>query len=232
MAGRTEVQGELETLLLEAPTVRDYLDDFALRASHRLGPETEVSISLRHRGHDRLAASSSPRAGECDTVEHTEQSGPCVTAMNLLQVVLVPDIVEESRWAPWRRAALDHGFRASAGIPAHVADGAEIALNLYSEQVDPWDASLLVRADIFAQDVARTVRLCLQIAQLTSASADARTAHEARSAIDRAVAVTMTQAPQGAADALEALRDTSLEQGADPHDVAQRLLEQSGDGDA
>lgn len=221
-------QQDLESLLLQAPTVREHLDDFALRASHRLGADTEVSIALRHRGYDRLAASSSQRAAECDLVEEDEQAGPCVTAMDSLQMVLVPDIGAETRWPSWRRAATERGFRAAAGIPAHVTDGAEIALNLYSERVDPWDSATLVRADIFAQDVARTVRLCLQIARLTEASHDARQALDARSAIDRAVAVTMTESRHSASDALEALRDESLDRGADPSDIAAEVLRRSG----
>ena len=174
--GRPEPQLHLETMLLESGSVRDYLDDFALRASLRLGTDVEVSISLRHRGQDRLAAAASERAARCDDVEHREQSGPCVTAMDRLQVVLVPDIAEDTRWAGWRRTALDAVFRSAAGIPAHVADGAEIALNLYSEQVDRWDPEVLLRADVFAQDIARTVRLCLELARLSTWVTDGQAA--------------------------------------------------------
>jgi hypothetical protein len=197
-------QLQVETLLLDSGSVRDYLDDFALRASHRLGGDTEISITLRHSGHDRLVATSSERAARCDEVEHAKQAGPCVTAMDHLQVVLVPDIVEETRWNSWRQAALDAGYRSSAGVPAHVADGAEIALNLYSERVNPWDSDLLVRADIFAQDVARTVRLCLQLADLTRSLADAQAAQKANDAIEQAITET-TESGASVPDALERL---------------------------
>lgn len=169
-------QTDVEMRLLEAPTVRDHLADFALRASRHLGSGTEVSISMRHAGTDRLVASSSGRATRCDEVEYRTGEGPCIAAMDLMQVVLVPDLVEESRWGPWRRASLDEGYRSGAGVPAHVADGVEVVLNLYSEQVDPWDADLIVRADTYAQQVAVTVGLCLQVAQLAAAYADAQAA--------------------------------------------------------
>jgi len=217
---RPDPQLHVETLLLESGSVRDYLDEFALRASHRLGADTEVSITLRHDGADRLVAASSERAGHCDEVEHREQSGPCITAMDFLQVVLVPDIVEETRWSSWRNAALDAGFRSAAGMPAHVTEGAEIALNLYSEQPNRWDNELLVAADIYAQDVARTVRLCLQLAALTRSVADAQGARQARDAIEHAITAT-TQSGASVPDALERLRAESAESGGARLDAGQ-----------
>jgi hypothetical protein len=167
---------QVETRLLEAPTVRDHLDDFALRAGRHLGTDTDVSITLRHAGRDRLAASTDPRAARCDEVEHSVGAGPCITAMDLMQVVLVPAIVDDTRWESWRRASLDAGYRSGAGVPAHVTDGVEVVLNLYSERIDPWDRSALVRADTFAQHIAVTVRLCLEVARLSSAYADTQAA--------------------------------------------------------
>ena len=45
-----------------------------------------------------------------------------------------------------------------AALPAYVRDGVVLALNLYAERLDPWDAEALVRADGYAQDVARVLR--------------------------------------------------------------------------
>lgn len=187
------VEEQLETFVLEARTVRDHLDELASRAGTQLLAGTEVSISVRHRGHDRLVATSSARSGLCDQTEYDTGAGPCVTAMDLLQVVLVPDILEDTRWASWRRVSLDQGFRSAAGIPAHVADGVELSVNLYSEELDPWDADVLVRADAFAQQVAQTVRLCLEVARLTTAHADAVAAAEARESIDETISRTLAE---------------------------------------
>lgn len=221
---------ELGSFLLETRTVRDHLDDFALRAGHRLGASTEVSISLRLEGSDRLAASSSERSARCDVVEHSAEAGPCVAAMDHLQVVLVPDIADDTRWQAWQRAALDEGFRSAAGVPAHVGPGAVIALDLYSEQVDAWSAEALVQADMFAQDIARTVRLCLEIERLTRDAADARAAASARTAIDRALSVTVEAGDVGTTEALQRLLDAALEGASDPADVArEQLREHPGD---
>ena len=134
-----DTRARVEALILGTRTVRDHLDDFAVRAGHHLGAGTHCSVSLRRHGQDRLAAASSDRSAACDEVEYRTGAGPCVAAMDHLQVVLVPDVVSDTRWASWRDVTLGRGFRSAAAVPAHVSDDAEIALNLYSEAVDPWD---------------------------------------------------------------------------------------------
>ncbi|MFS0701644.1 hypothetical protein AB6N24_16855 [Cellulomonas sp. 179-A 4D5 NHS] len=202
---------QLETFVLEARTVRDHLDDLASRAGTQLLAGTEISISVRHRGHDRLVATSTARAGLCDQTEYDTGAGPCVTAMDLLQVVLVPDILEDTRWASWRRVSLDNGFRSAAGIPAHVAEGVELSVNLYSEELDPWDADVLVRGDAFAQQVAQTVRLCLEVARLTTLHADAVAAAEARESINETISRTIAEKQGTVADVLGRLAERTSE---------------------
>lgn len=206
------VEEQVETFVLEARTVRDHLDDLASRAGSLLGG-AEVSISVRHRGHDRLVAASSVRSGLCDQTEYDTGAGPCVTAMDLLQVVLVPDILEDTRWSSWRRVALDQGFRSAAGVPAHVAEGVELSVNLYSEDLDPWDADSVVRADAFAQQVAQTVRLCLEVARLTTAHADAVAAAEARESINETISRTLAEQQSTVGEVLTRLAQAGGEDG-------------------
>jgi hypothetical protein len=132
------------------------------------------------------------RAARCDEVEYAAGAGPCVTALDTMQVVLVPDIAADPRWPEWRAAALAAGFRSAAGVPAHVADGVEVALNLYAEDPAHLDRSLLVRADAYLQHVAVTIDLCLQVAHLTTAHADDQGRLRELEAINRLVVAAVT----------------------------------------
>ena len=219
-----DVPADLDVVILEARTVREHLDSFALRAANHLGPGTQCSISLRHGGTDRLAATSSARSARCDEVEYATGAGPCITAMDLLGVVLVPDIVEEARWSTWRQVSLDEGFRSSVAVPARVRDDAEIALNLYSERVDPWDRSALVRADAYAQQMAATIALCLEVADLSQAVTDLRELSGLQETLDRAIGVTMARRGCTAEHALAHLRDRALTSGAELSEVASAVL--------
>lgn len=218
-------RAELEALLVGAQTVRDHLDDFAARAGGRLGPGTLCSISVRQAGHDRLAASSGPRATACDEAEFRAGAGPCVTAMDDLQVVLVPDVAREDRWPDWTSQTRAVGFRSSAAVPAHVADGAEVALNLYNEQVDAWDADALLQADGFAQEVARTVGLCLQVARLTERVDHLAMAVAARDVINQAIGVVMVTNACSADEAMAILRSASTNRAVDMVQVAAAVVE-------
>lgn len=127
-------------------------------AAERIGGATSCSVILRMAQGLLRVASSDPRAAACDDAEVEERGGPCVLAMDQLSGVIVPDVSLETRWPGWVAAAEAGGFRSGAALPAYVRDGVVLALNLYSEQPDPWDAEALVRADGYAQEVAEALR--------------------------------------------------------------------------
>jgi hypothetical protein len=220
-----DARPDLEALLIASRTVREHLDDFAASAGDHLAPGTQCSIALRHRGHDRLAASSGPDPASCDEAEIAADEGPCLTAMDQLQVVLVPDVGQEVRWSAWLAQTTRVGFRSSAAVPAHVADGAEVALNMYSDRVDPWSADALARADTYAQNVARTVGLCLQVADLTDQVRDLEQAVATRDVINQAVGVVMATNGCTAAEALAVLRSASMNRDVDMVEVASALVQ-------
>lgn len=224
MDDQQQSQTDIETRLLAAPTVRDYLDDFALRAGRHLGGGIEISISLRHAGKDRLVASSSHRSARCDQIEFQTGSGPCITSMDLMQVVLVPDVLDDTRWESWRRTTLDEGFRSGAGVPAHVAEGVETVLNLYSEDVDPWSPDLIVRADTYAQQVAATVGLCLQIARLSAAYADAQAAVRELQRLNELIVRAVAEDETPAADLLRRVTEAARVGGTDADQAVRSVV--------
>ncbi len=135
-----------------------YLTPYVRGAAESLGPGTEASAILVLDGMLSRAGSSSPRAADCDEIEVVEGAGPCVLAMVQLRGVLVPDIAAETRWEPWRRKALEVGLHSTMALPAFVAPGLSVALNLYAEDVDPWDRQALLDGDEHAQMIAEAVR--------------------------------------------------------------------------
>ncbi|NLE72215.1 MAG: GAF domain-containing protein [Actinomycetales bacterium] len=127
-------------------------------AAAQIGHATSCSVIVRVRDGLTRLASSDARAAACDDAEVQDRRGPCVLAMDQLSGVLVPDVATEDRWAAWTAAAREAGFRSGAALPAYVADGVVAALNLYSDEPDPWDGDALVRADGYVQAVARAIR--------------------------------------------------------------------------
>jgi hypothetical protein len=135
-----------------------FLDVYARGAADRVSAPTECSIIVRERSVLRYAASSAEAAGRCDQAEIASGEGPCVLATTQLRGELVPDLGTEERWPVWRETATGSGFRSSAALPAIVDETVTVALNLYSPDVDPWDAPVLVAMDGYAKEVAEAIR--------------------------------------------------------------------------
>ncbi|KGM14508.1 response regulator receiver protein [Cellulomonas bogoriensis 69B4 = DSM 16987] len=134
------------------------LDGYAKAAARQLGPGTHCSITLRYRDRLTYVGSSDPRAERCDAAEVVAGEGPCITAMDELRGVLVPDMQVETRWPQWREAARSVGFRSAAALPAYVDDDTTLALNMYSDALDPWDRERLIGMDSIIQEIAEAVR--------------------------------------------------------------------------
>ncbi|WP_225753046.1 GAF domain-containing protein [Actinotalea sp. Marseille-Q4924] len=136
----------------------DAMNGYAAAAAEELGSDTHCSITVLRRGTLAHVGSSDDRAAHCDQVEVRSGEGPCVTAMEQLGGILVPDLHPETRWPAWRSAALVAGFRSSAALPAYVDEGTTVALNLYSDDLDPWDRERLVGMDQVIWRLAEAVR--------------------------------------------------------------------------
>jgi hypothetical protein len=215
----------VERELLQMTTIEAHLDDLAMRASHNLGAGIDCSITLRHRGEDRRVASNSERAGLCDDAENAAGSGPCLTAIDELHTMFVPDVLAEDRWPEWRRQVIESGYRSSAAFPVDIGDGADIAFNVYSEQPDPWSPATVLHADVYAQQVGTVLALCLAVARLARTSAEAGAAARTADTINRAVGVVMAREHVHADEALQLLTEQAADRNIDLADVAATVLE-------
>ncbi len=202
----TGMQGEDDAALR---LMDEHLTMFATRAAYQLRPDRNCSITVRDPFGLRRSASSEARAAYCDEVETADGSGPCIDAMEELRVVLVPDLADEVRWGAWTAAARAVGFRSAVAFPAHVRQPARAALNVYSEQPDHWDRDTIVRCDVYAQQIAAVLDLCLGVADLEQKRRRLQEALLAQKAIDQAVGAIMATQRCDAADALLTLQDAA-----------------------
>jgi hypothetical protein len=201
-----------------------HLDEFAIRASGVLPPGLECSITVATADGVRRVASSDPRSARCDDVEVAEDAGPCIEAMDTLQVTLVPAVETEDRWPGWVQTARTLRFRSAAAFPAHVRGETRAAFNVYSETPGPWSRDTLVRCDVYAQQIAVATDLCLHLEDLGRVQDRLQDALLAQVAIDQAIGAIMATNECDAADALEILRSASRDDGDDLPAVARQML--------
>jgi ANTAR domain len=221
---------DLERQIVRMASVESHLEALVIRASHHLGGGVHCSMILRHQGENRRVASSSRRSASCDDAENRVGSGPCLTAMDDLHTILVPDVHLDDTWPEWSRQVLASGFRSGAAFPVAIDAEADIAFNLYSEAPNPWDASTVLHADTYAQQAGDVMALCLDVARLTAAKAATDAGSAAVDRINQAIGVLMAQQHVDAGAALTMLTGRATDQGVDVLDVAAAILADLGTG--
>ena len=206
---RAAAIAELQSLLLETAGVEDFVEGVARAATRHVAPATCATITLRREGRPTLMAASDPRAAACDEVEYAADDGPCLASIDVGHTVRVPDISHEARWPAWRAAALGSGFASAAAFPRVVRPGVQIALNLYAAEVRAWDEGAIAVADMYADEIARSVALCLRSTDQVEMNSDLRAALVSRAVIDQAIGVIMAENRCSADDAIEVLRSAA-----------------------
>lgn len=179
-----------------------------------------ASITIQQQGAVVRAASSDDRAARCDQVEARLGAGPCIAAMEQLRPVVVPRIPEGAGWAPWRARAGEEGFLSAAAVPAAVARGVTVALNLYSAAPDAWDPLVLAEAHRHARLLAEQVA-----ARLARPAEPLRGVSEASVRIERAIGVIMHCNGCTAQDAQTALLRASTAEHVDLDEAARTVLQ-------
>ncbi|PZR51954.1 hypothetical protein DNL40_14150 [Xylanimonas oleitrophica] len=180
-----------------------YLHDYAARAARALGPDVEASLTVREHGLSLRAGSSTPASARCDQAEVRAGAGPCIDAMSHRSVLVVPSVPGERRWDAWREQALNEGFAKGLAVPAEIAPGFQLGLNLYSRSTDPWSEGLVETAHAYAGLIATGIGLQLQFADVEDAAAglyrrlsDSAVVEQALGAVMEANACTLDEARQ------------------------------------
>ncbi|WP_156373988.1 GAF and ANTAR domain-containing protein [Cellulomonas sp. Leaf334] len=224
-SARAAAMTELQSLLLTTPGVDDFVDGVARAAARHVGAASSATITLRRDKRPTLVAASDPHAAVCDEVEYAAADGPCLTAIEVGSTVHVPDVAQETRWPAWRSAAQEHGYGSAAALPRDVRPGVQIALNLYAVGAYAWDDDAIAVADMYADEIARTVELFLRSADQAEMNADLRAALVSRAVIDQAIGVIMAENRCTAQDALAILRSAAQHRKVKLREVAASIVE-------
>lgn len=210
----------LERLLDEELT-----DVAAAAAAHLADGASSCSITIELDHGPRRTASSDPLSAACDDVEIETRVGPCLEAMSSGSVVLVEDIAAAAAWPAWSRTARAAGFGSSAAFPAHLRSSATAAVNVYRPWPGSWDRDTLLRADVYAQEVAHVVDLCVEVAELEEARRAMQVALLDRREVDHAIGAVMVVNQCDAPTALSLLMGSAVNRSVTLAEVARSVLD-------
>ncbi|MDQ6875089.1 MAG: GAF and ANTAR domain-containing protein [Actinomycetota bacterium] len=143
--------------------------------------------------------------------------GPCLSAMREEQTVQVDDLSADARWPRWApRVAAELGVRSMLAFQLYNSKDSLGALNLYSKQVDAFDADARGVGLVFASHAA----VALTGAQIEE---NLKRAVQTRNLIGQAQGILMERFGLSADKAFELLRRVSQNQNVKLRDVAARL---------
>lgn len=164
-------------------------------------------------------------ATEMEKVQEETQTGPCVAAFRSGKVVSVPDLsAEAERWPAYCAAAERVGIRAVASIPMRLGARQVGVLDLYADEVRPWDegdrAAAVVMADMATAFLINASAHQQQV-QLTE---QLQSALDSRVLVEQAKGMLAARHDITPDEAFDRLRRHARRRGAAVHAVAEAVV--------
>lgn len=219
---------ELQALLTSTETFAGFLDEVCDLVKRSFDGEVACSVTVVADGRRSTAASSDDIATVADEGQYSEQTGPCLRALNENAEVRVDDLTTETRFGDYPAKALALGLRSMAAVP--MSHGSQVigALNLYAVQPSAFLEPNLVRARALASACAGALEVARRMTGQLALNEDLKAAMASRRFIDQALGILMAKQSCDADAAFDMLRRTSQNTHRKLRDVAVDLVTEIG----
>lgn len=200
----------LQTLVLDSPAVRDFLDrlaDLIAQSLTTVDRTVLCGVTLIRPRTVVTVASSSERALAMDEVQYSFGDGPCLDAARHQSINHIPDVRNEGeRWPQYRAAIAQHGLRSILAVPVALPrvgtaeedqpPGEQItgcAINLYTDSAHAFGSTDIDEAQDVARMVSTTVAIAVRLAGSSDRAEQLEAAMNSRTVIDLAAGIIMAQ---------------------------------------
>lgn len=223
----TDVALHLQDLVLGNPCVDKVLGELAVYAAGRLSSRDETvscGISLVRSRKSSTAAGSDPLARRMVRVEDSCGQGPGTAASESKATVRIPDLRLEERWPGYTAAADGWGFLSVLCVPLTLESPSRATLSLYSPLPNAFQEAGTERAEAFAEQASKGLRLVLRMARLQDTRDELKAAMESRTVIDLATGAIMARNKCSQRAAFKVLLRASNTRNIKLHDVASQVV--------
>ena len=178
-----------------------------------------ATLMLIDRG-DRVItpAFTSLDARRADAAQYDTGQGPCLTAMQQHETIVIEDLDTEQRWPQWRDEVSQLGWRSMVGLRLFLAQDTMGALNLYSRSTDGFPQASQLLAQVFASLAAVAMKAAIT-------DAGRQRALQARDDIGQAKGILMEREKLSGQQAFERLRHLSNTNDTKVRDLARDIAE-------
>lgn len=209
--------------LLETDTLRDFLQHLVAEAV-AVSAADGCGVTVQRSGRPLTVVSTGGVADKLDEKQYGQDDGPCLQALRTGEIVHVPDMLEEDRWAAYPRFAASLGVRSALSVPIPVRSHTAGALNFYAGDPDAFTADDRHTLALSAAQAGGAIALAQRLADAEEFTRDLQSALASRRMIDQAIGVVMQQRQCAEEEALSLLRSLSQQTNLKLHDVCTRVL--------
>ncbi len=160
-----------------------------------------------------------------ETVEGETGQGPCTEAYILGHPVATSDLATEPRWPELAAAVAPHDVHAVLGVPVRLGGVIVGTLDVYRDEVRPWDESERAALTRFSTIVGTILSAALSAHQAHELAGQLQYALDYRVVIERGVGYLMARDNVDAVIAFNRLRRAARSTQTKIGDVANHLLE-------
>lgn len=223
----SDVALHLQDVVLGNPCVDKVLGELAAYAAGRLSSRDEkisCGISLVRSRKSTTAAGSNPLARRMVRVEDSCGNGPGTAARETKATVRIPDLRLEERWPDYAAAAAGWGVLSVLCVPLALESPSRAVLSLYSPLPNAFRGAGTERAEAFAEQASKGLRLVLRMARLQDTRDELKAAMESRTVIDLATGAIMARNKCSQHAAFKVLLRASNTRNIKLHDVASQVV--------
>jgi GAF domain-containing protein len=227
------IASRLQDLALNTSDAQGFFEELATFSASLLAPpgqEIYCNVTVVRRKRPVAVASSTARARVMDELQYSFGDGPCLAAMRTARPMHVSDAFTEHRWRRYIQAVTKHGVRSILSVPLRLEGDSSAALNIYSSMPGSFTKEDIERAEVFAEQSAKILRLELRLAHLSEAKTNLEEAMKSRTAIDVAAGVIMAQNRCSQSEAIKILRKASNSRNLKLRDVAAGVIDSVSPG--
>jgi GAF domain-containing protein len=203
----SEALAELGKLRFGEMRVEDAMHDI-VRSTHAIFDVDGAGMMLADREHQlRNVAVSDERFGHLEDLQVRHGEGPCIDAFTDKQLIGAEDLVTDTRWPEFSRAAVDRGVRAVLASPLPYNQDAVGVVAVLSEDPHPWSPEGELALLAFTDLAALLIASMMQGQQQSELAAQLQGALNSRAVIEQAKGVLMGRHGLPPHEAYQQLRD-------------------------
>ena len=223
------VSTQLQDMVLYSLDVGDFLQELAEYSGGLAAinghPLLDCAITLYRRRKALTGAGNTDRARALNEIQEYMGHSACMTALREGRTVVISDTASNKQWPEYAQTLLKEGVHSFLVVPLTLEHEASASLNFFSPEPFFFHEGLVARAQQYAVQAQKALRLAVRIGSKQQLVDDLHEAMKSRTAIDLAVGVIMGQQHCSQVGAFEILSRAASSRNQKLRDVAQNLLQ-------